>query len=150
MTRCDGHRLLWGGFEDEILLKASENPAALAAMTILTPYLPARATITASRLLCKFRELYCAADNYIATKGYVQLKKVTGGAWTNGLTIESGMLHVAAGVSGAGDVLVGDIDVSDQVENGVQLEFQFVTLRSHVDDLAIRDIQFGVQHLYTL
>jgi len=141
---------LWGGFEDELLLKAATDPAALDTTTRLTPILPAGATAWKAFLVMKFREIYCAAANYVAIPGSVQVKKVAGGSWVTGITIEAATLDVAAGASAGGDVLMDNIDVSAQVASGSQVEFQLIDLRSNVDDLAIRDIQFGLQIYYTL
>lgn len=135
----------WGGFEDEILLKAAADPAAPAVATKLTPVIPAWVSIYKAYLLMKFREIYCAADNYVGTLGYVQVQKSAGGAWVSGITVPAGSLDVAAGLSAPGDVFIGNEDVSDQVANGDEVEFQLVTLRSDVDDLALRDVQFGLQ-----
>lgn len=140
----------WGGFEDEILLKSAADPAALAAATKFTPILPAGATVWRAYLVMKFREIYCAAANFVATLGYVQVEKSVGGAWVSGITAEIGTLDVAAGVSAAGDALVGNADVSAQVADGSEVEFQLVTLRSNVDNLAVRDVQFGLQIYFTL
>lgn len=137
----------WGGVEDEILLKSAADPAALAAATKLTPALPAGATVWKAYLVMKFREVYCAGANFVGTLGYVQVQKVAGGSWTTGITIEAGTLDVAAGLSAAGDCLIGVVDVSAQVASGSQVEFKLVTLRSNADDLAIRDVQFAL-HIY--
>jgi hypothetical protein len=140
----------WGGFEDELLLKEGADPAALDIATRLTPTLPAGATVWKAFLVMKFREIYCTAANYVATGGSVQIKKVTGGSWATGITISAGTLDVVTGASAAGDVLIGNADVSAQVASGSQVEFQLIDLRSNDDDLAIRDIQFGLQIYYTL
>lgn len=134
----------WGGFEDEILLKAADDPAALDAATKLTPVLPDGATVWKAYLVMKFREIYCAGANYVKTAGSVQVQK-SGGSWVTGITIAAGTLDVAAGASAAGDCLIGNADVSAQVASGSEVEFKLITLRSNVDDLAIRDVQFGLQ-----
>jgi len=139
----------WGGFEDELLLKADAEPAALAVGTKFTPVLPDGATVWKAYLVMKFREIYCAAANYVGTAGSVQVQK-SGGSWVTGITIPVGTLDVAAGLSAAGDCLIGNADVSAQVASGSEVEFQLVTLRSNVDDLAIRDIQFGLQIYFTI
>jgi len=135
----------WGGVEDEILLKSAADPAAPAAATRLTPALPPGATVWKAYLVMKFREIYCAGANFVGTLGYVQVQKVAGGAWTTGLTIQAGTLDVGAGLSGSGDCLIGAVNVSAQVANAIQVEFKLITLRSNADDLAIRDVQFGLQ-----
>lgn len=140
----------WGGFEDEILLKAAADPAALAAGTKFTPALPAGATVWKAYLVMKVREIYCAGANFIATAGSVQVQKSTGGSWVTGITIPIGTLDVAAGASAGGDCLIGNADVSAQVASGSEVEFQLVTLRSNADDLALRDMQFGLQIYFTV
>jgi len=150
LSHLAGVTTQWGGYQDEILLKAAADPAALDEATRLTPVLPSGATVWKAFLLMKFRELYCTEANYVSIPGYVQLQKVTGGSWLTGITIKGGTLDVSAGVSHPGDVLIGNTDVSLQVSSGEEVEFQLVTLRSNVDDLAIRDVQFGLQIYYTL
>jgi len=140
----------WGGFEDEILLKAADDPAALAAGTKFTPTLPTDATVWKAYLVMKFREIYCAGANYVATGGVVQVEKSTEGSWVAGITIPIGTLDVAAGASAPGDCLMGNADVSAQVASGSEVEFQLVTLRSNADDLALRDVQFGLQIYFTI
>ena len=140
----------FGGTEDELLLKAGADPAALNTDTRLTITVPTGATISEAYLLFKFREIYCAAANYIATLGYVQVQKVTSGSWVSGITIQVGTFDVATGASASGDILIGNVDISAQITSGSQVEFQLVTLRSNVDDLAIRDIPCGIQVYYTL
>lgn len=139
----------WGGFEDEVLLKSGADPAALDAATKFTPTLPDGATVWKAYLVMKFRGIYCAGANFIATAGIVQVQK-SGGAWVTGITIPIGALDVAAGVSAPGDCLMGNADVSAQVASGSEVEFQLVTLRSNADDLALRDVQFGLQIYFTI
>lgn len=140
----------WGGFEDEILLKAAADPAAMAAGTKFTPTLPTNATVWKAYLVMKFREIYCAGANYVATAGSVQVQKSSGGSWVTGITIPTGTLDVAAGASQSGDCLIGNADVSAQVASGSEVEFQLVTLRSNADDLSLRDVQFGLQIYFTI
>jgi len=140
----------WGGFEDEILLKSTADPAAPAAATKFIPALPSGATVWKAYLIMKFREIYCAAANYVGTAGSVQVEKSTSGTWTTGITIAADSLDVAAGASAPGDCLVGNADVSAQVASGSEVEFKLVTLRSNADDLALRDVQFGLQVYYTI
>ena len=144
------YRAAFGGFEDEVLLKAAADPAALNATTKVTPTLPAGAVVEEAYLIMKFRELFCAAANFIDTQGVVQIEKVAAGAWVSGITIEVGMFDVAAGVPGAGDVLIGNIDISGQIASGAQVEFKLITLRTDADDLAIRDVQLAPLIGYTL
>lgn len=150
LSRLAGVITQWGGYQDEILLKAAADPAALNVATRLTPVLPSGATIWKAYLLMKFRVIYCANANYVSVAGIAQLQKVTSGSWLTGITIKAGTLDVAAGASAAGDVLIGNANVSLQVSSGDEVEFQLVTLRSNVDDLAIRDVQFGLQNYYML
>lgn len=140
----------WGGFEDEVLLKAGADPAALAAATKFTPTLPSGATVWKAYLVMKFREIYCAAANYVKTAGSVQVEKSTDGSWATGITVAAGTLDVAAGASAGGDCLIGNADVSAQVASGSEVEFQLVTLRSNADDLALRDVQLGLQIYFTV
>ena len=98
----------------------------------------------------KFRDIYCAGANYIGTLGYVQVQKSAAGSWVSGITIAAGTLDVAAGATASGDCLIGNADVSAQVASGSEVEFQLVTLRSNADDLAIRDVQFGLQIYFTI
>ncbi|GAJ07628.1 unnamed protein product, partial [marine sediment metagenome] len=138
----------WGGFEDEILLKTATDPA-LDVATKFTPVLPTGAVVWKAYLVMKFREIYCAAANSVGTAGSVQVQK-SGGSWVTGITIAAGTLDVAAGASAAGDCLIGNADVSAQVASGSEVEFKLITLRSSVDDLAIRDVQFGLQIYFTI
>ena len=139
----------FGGIEDETLLKNGADPAAFDVATKYTPTLPAGATPTDCKLLFKFRELYCAAANFVSTAGVIQVKKA-GGAFITGITIPTGTFDVAAGVAGAGDLIVGNVDISAQIESGIELEFQWITIRSNVDNLAVRDIEIGVSIGYTM
>ncbi|GAH35599.1 unnamed protein product, partial [marine sediment metagenome] len=88
--------------------------------------------------------------NFTDVAGVVQIQKVVAGAWVTGITIPVGVLDVAAGVSAGGDCLMGNIDVAAQVTNGVEVEFQLITLRTDADDLALRDIQLGLQIYFTV
>jgi len=149
MPQIQSGEPVFGGFEAVITLKAAADPAALGAATKFTPNLPAGVTPTKAKLLVKFRDITCvAAANWIATGGVVQVKKA-GGAFITGITIPANMLQVAEGAVGPGDVWIGDIDVKAQVEDGVENEFQLITLRSNADDLLLRDVQFGLQIFFT-
>ena len=134
----------WGGFEDEMLLKTASD-ASLSTLTKFTPVLPAGAVVWKAYLIMKFREIYCAVANYIGDTGSAQVQKSTDGSWVTGITIRSGTLDVAAGVSQSGDCLMGNADVSAQVASGSEVEFRCYLLRSAIDDLAIRDVQLGLQ-----
>ena len=150
LARIELSAVMWGGIEDELVLKSGADPAAPDAATKFTPDIPAGVTITRAFLLMKFREITCAAAaNYIGTLGYVQLQKA-GGSWLSGITVPTGILDVASGAVASGDVWIGKTDIKAQVADGVECEFKLVTLRSNADDLLIRDTQFGLQIYYTL
>lgn len=140
---------LWGGLEDELKIDAA-GPGTPSTATRLTPALPSGATVVKAFLIMKFREIYCAAANYIATAGVVQVEKVSGGSWTSGITIPVGVWDVGAGASASGDCIVGDTDISAQIASASQIEFQLATLLANVDAMLLRDLQFGVQIWYTV
>ena len=145
IPRIESIVTMWGGIEDELVLKNGADPAAPAAVTKFTPDIPASATITRAFLLMMFREITCAAAaNYVSTAGVVQTQK-SGGSWLSGITIPVGTLDVASGAVTVGGVLIGKVDVKAQVEDGVESEFKLITLRSNADDLLLRDVQFGLQ-----
>lgn len=139
----------WGGFEDELDISIA-SVGTLDAATKLTPTLPTGATVWKAYLVFKFREIYCAAANYIGTAGTVEVQKSTEGSWVAGITIPTGAMDVAAGASAAGDCLIGNADVSAQIASGSEVEFRLNTIRANADNLLLRDIQVGLQIYFTI
>lgn len=141
----------WGGFEDEIDLgTGAPGPTPLAAC-VLTPVLPAGATVWKAYLIFKFREIYCASANYISTAGGVEISDDDFTSEMTGITIPTGTLDVAEGARAAGDCLVGGVDVSGKVASGTQNQFRMITtMRANADGLKVRDVQIGLQIYFTI
>ena len=139
----------WGGIEDELDIDQAAI-GSLDAATKLTPALPSGATVWKAYLILKFREAYCANDNYVSTGGTVQVQKSSGGSWTTGITLPAGVWDVVGGSPAAGDCLIGNADVSSQVASGSEVEFRIDSVRANADDLKVRDIQLGLQIYFTI
>lgn len=141
----------WGGFEDELDLgTGAPTPTTLAAC-VLTPALPAGATVWKAYLIFKFREIYCAGANYISTAGGVEISDDNFSSQITGITIPTGTLDVAAEASAAGDCLIGSVDVSSKVASGTENQFRMTpAMRANADGLKVRDIQIGLQIYFTI
>lgn len=141
----------WGGFEDELNLGTGAPAPTPLAACVLTPVLPAGATVWKAYLVFKFREIYCAGANYIATAGGVEISDDSFTSEMTGITIPTGTLDVAAGASAAGDCLIGNVDVSSKVASGTQNQFRMITtMRANADNLMVRDVQIGLQIFFTI
>ncbi len=141
----------WGGFEDELNLGTGAPAPTPLAACVLTPVLPDGATVWKAYLVFKFREIYCAGANYIATAGGVEISDDNFTSEMTGITIPTGTLDVAAGVSASGDCLVGNVDVSSKVASGTENQFRMITtMRANADNLMVRDVQIGLQIFFTI
>lgn len=141
----------WGGFEDELNLGTGAPAPTPLAACVLTPVLPAGATVWKAYLIFKFREVYCAGANYIATAGGVEISDDSFTSEMTGITIPTGTLDVAAGLSASGDCLIGNIDVSSKVASGTENQFRMITtMRANADNLMVRDVQIGLQIFFTI
>ena len=143
---------IFGGIEDMITCASNADPSAPATVTRLTPALPDGAIVTKAYIiaLCRAIEDDSAADNYVATAGIFQVKKVTSGSWLTGIAIPVGAWDMGASLQSSGFAIVGETDVKAQVADGSQVQFQIVTLRAYGSNILLHDIQFGLKTYYRM
>ncbi len=144
----------WSAYEDLITITGAAQDLALPSVVVAG--IPAGATITRVIAMLKYRivENTNAAINKISTAGpvtpAVQVKETAGGAFTDAITIIDDMIQVAATSRDGGDVLVGNIDVSAEVDGNATYDFQLDDILADGANLLLRDVQVGLRVEWTV
>jgi hypothetical protein len=145
----------WGDYHSaEVEITTTAGAKAFDAGCQITPDIPSGATIQRAVVMMKFRYVRdsSGSDNAIDTAGAtpaVQIEKVSGGSWTDAITIVADMLTCAGNGKEAGDVWVGDMDVKAQVADGAASEFRLDDIKADGNNLYIGEIQFGIRIWFT-
>jgi hypothetical protein len=141
----------WGDYHSgEIEITTTAGVKTFDAGCQVTPDIPSGATIQRAVVLLKFRYVRDssgsanAIDTTEATPA-VQIEKVSGGSWTDAITIVADILTCAGEAKECGDVWVGDVDVKAQVADEAASEFRLDDIKADANNLYIGEVQFGLR-----
>lgn len=133
----------WSDVEDEVILTDGALDTSLG--TISVEGLPSNIVITRVVLILKVRAIEDTSgiDNAIASGQTIQVQR-SGGAWANAIDMVANMWAVAASTREVGDVVIGDYDIKDTVnEEDRTYNVQWASAQALGADLQLNDILVG-------
>lgn len=136
----------WSEIDPEVVVTSTAANQALPS--IVVSGIPSGATVERVIMMLKYRavEDTSLAENSLVLAGteHIQIDK-TGGTYIDAIKLVAGMVQVAAGTESPGDVWIGDIDISAEVDSDDTYETRWEGADCTGNDLELRDVQVGVR-----
>ena len=140
----------WSDPQEEVQVTAVAGDKALPGVTVAG--LPADAVVIRAVAMFKFRmvENTNAAANKLNGAQNIQVRDDTPGTWRNAINLVDDIFGVGAGTREGGDVIIGDTDISVEVDGDDTYNFQWDEARADLGNLQFNDVQTGLRVYYVL
>jgi len=140
----------WSDPQEEVSVTSGAGDKALPSVTVED--LPAGATIVRAVAMFKFRmiENTNAAANKLSGAQNIQVRDDTPGTWRDAINLVDDLFSLAAATREGGDVVVGDNDISVEVDGNDTYEFQWAQAVVDQDNLNFNDVQTGLRVYYRI
>jgi hypothetical protein len=151
-SRRETHFLdFWSDIDDLVTLTSSGTDTALPAVTVAG--IPSGAVVTKVIAMMKFggTEDTSTAENKLVVDAaeHIQVDK-TGGTYIDAIALINNALLTGASGTRGGDVWIGALDISAEVDGDDTYEFQWEDADVTGDSLLVRDLQTGLRVYFTL
>lgn len=143
----------WSDLQEEAQLGAGDEAGVIALPDVVVADLPAGITITRSIAMYLFRALEntnAAANAVDVATGHIEVRDDGPGVWTTAINFPDNSFGVAGETREMGTVVLGDNDVSGEVDGNDTYEFQFDDIGVDVDFLNMNDLQTGLRIYFTV
>ena len=133
----------WSEVQEVVTFTTSAAVKSLPNVVVVG--LPADAVVKRVIGVFKFRQVEdtSAALNDLNGAGDIEMRE-TGGTFTDAIDLVDQQFQVPASERGPGDVLIGNIDLTCELNSNTTYNFQFSSLASTGSNLILRDVQTGV------
>ncbi|KKN75608.1 hypothetical protein LCGC14_0378460 [marine sediment metagenome] len=136
----------WSEIDNLVTVTSTAANQALPAITVSD--IPVGASVKIVKMMLKFREIEDTsnAENSLVLAGseHIQIDK-TGGTYIDAIKLVAGMALTAAKAIVPGDVWVGDINISSEVDGNDTYETRWEGADCTANNLLFRDVQVGVR-----
>lgn len=136
----------WSEFDNLVTVTSTAANQALPAITVAD--IPVGSSVKRAIMMLKFRavEDTSNSDNSLVLAGteHIQIDK-TGGTYIDAIKLIAAMVLVAAGTRDPGDVWIGDIDISSEVDGNDTYETRWEGADCTGNNLLFHDVQVGVR-----
>lgn len=136
----------WSEIDD--LVTVTSTAANQALPSIVVADIPTNATVKRVVMMLKYRaiENTDASSNSLVLAGteHIQIDK-TGGTYIDAIKLIAGMAEVAGSSRDGGDVWIGDIDISSEVDGNDTYEIRWEGADCTANNLLLKDLQVGVR-----
>jgi len=146
----ESFKTFWSDYVATLTITSTAADTALPSITIPSGAagLPAGAIITKVEMMLKYRtvEDSSAAENKIVLAGteHIQIDK-TGGTYIDAIKLVAGMAKAEANSESGGDVWMGNIDISSEVDGADTYETRWEGADCTGNNLIFNDLQVGVR-----
>lgn len=138
--------------EIDNLVTVTSTAANQALPSIVVADVPTNATVKRVVMMLKFRavEDTSGSENSLVLAGteHIQIDK-TGSTYIDAIKLIAGMAKVAASARDGGDVWIGDIDISSEVDANDTYETRWEGADCTGNNLLFHDLQVGVRVYFT-
>lgn len=146
VPRKTASMVFWSIVDDIFTITSTAANQNLPSVTVAD--LPAGVTITRVIAMLKYRaaENSNAADNNLVLAGteHIQVDK-SGGTFVDAIQLIASAIQVAASTRDGGDVWIGSIDISSEVDGEDTYEFRWEGADAAQNNLILRDLQVGLK-----
>lgn len=145
----------WSEYLNEIAVAQAANTFALPDVTVAG--LPTGAIPVRVIAMFKSRVIYNSnAGGFNKLDGstvpgvsqVIQVRNDAPGTWRDAINLRDDIFRIAAAVRESGDVFLGQIDISNEVDENDTYNFQWLLAKSDLDNLYFHDIQTGIRVWY--
>jgi len=134
--------------EIDNLVTITSTAANQALNPIVVADIPSGASVKRTIMMLKFREIEdsSGSENSLVLAGteHIQIDK-TGGTYIDAIKLVAGMALTKASSIVPGDVWVGNIDISSEVDGNDTYETRWEGADCTANNLLFRDVQVGVR-----
>jgi len=139
----------WSEVQETVTFTTSAAVKSLPNVVLVD--LPEDAIIERVIGLFKFRQVEDTSatlnDLNIACGSDIEIRE-TGGTFLDAIDLVDQQFQVPASERGPGDVLIGDIDLTCELNGNTTYNFQFASIASTGSSLILRDVQCGIQVMW--
>ena len=136
----------WSEIDNLVTVTSTAANQALKPITV--EKIPSGATVNRAVLMLKFRatEDTSGAENSLVLAGteHIQIDK-TGGTYIDAIKLIAGMALTGGSLVGSGDVWIGNIDISSEVDGNDTYETRWEGADCTANNLLFRDVQVGLR-----
>lgn len=136
----------WSDVQETVTISTVAATKSLPGVAVAD--LPSGATIIRVLAVFKFREVSDTSgtlnDLNAACGVNIEIKKSTSCAWVDAINLVDQQFQVPASERGPGDVLVGDLDLTCEVDDNATYNAQIEAVTSTGSNLILRDVQVGL------
>jgi len=137
--------------ESQEVVTFTTSAAVKSLPDVVVANLPDDAIVNRVIAVFKFRQVEDTSaalnDLNIACGSDIEMRE-TGGTFTDGIDLVDQQFQVPAGERGPGDVLIGDIDLTCELNSNTTYNFQFASIASTGSSLILRDVQCGIMVMW--
>ncbi len=141
----------WSDADDLITIDSTAGDETLPAVTVAE--IPTGAVVLRVITMLKIGsfEDTSTAENKVVLAGteHIQVDK-TGGTYIDAIKMIAGQWLTGASAARGGDVMIGNIDVSSEVDGNDTYEFKWEGADVTGDSLLLRDVQVGLRVYFAL
>ncbi len=138
--------------EIDNIVTVTSTAANQALPDIVVADIPSNSSIKRVVMMLKFRavEDTSGSENSLVLAGteHIQIDK-TGGTYIDAIKLIAGMTKVAASSRDGGDVWIGDIDISSEVDGNDTYETRWEGADCTGNNLLFHDVQVGLRVYFT-
>lgn len=147
----------WSDPQEEVQVAAAAGTLAITP-TVTVADLPAGATIVRAIAMFKFRMIentYAGVNKLdgatvAATSQVIQVKETAAGAYIDAINFVDDQFTLADSAREGGDVLIGSIDITGQVDGNDSYTFQWLLANADQDFINFNDCQVGLRIWYSV
>ena len=153
IPRITCHMDFWSDIKEEIQIGAGDEGGVIAMGDVVVADIPAGATITRviAMFLCRAIENTNASGNAVdVATGHIEVKETAAGAYQTAINIPDNAFGVAASTREMGTVMIGDNDISGEVDANDTYTFELDDIGTDQDFLNLNDCQWGLRVYFTV
>jgi len=147
----------WSDPQEEVQVAAAAGTLVITP-TVTVADLPAGATIVRAIAMFKFRmveNIYAGENNLDGatnpdTSQVIQVKETAAGAYIDAINFVNNQFTLADTAREGGDVLIGSIDITGQVDGNDSYTFRWLLRKADQDFINFNDIQVGLRIWYSV
>ena len=140
----------WSLPQEEVYVTNAAGDKSLPSVTVAD--LPAGATVIRAIAMFKFRscEEVSSGVNKLSGAQEIQVKETAAGAYIDAINLVDDQFTLAADAREGGDVFIGAIDVTGEVDGNGTYDFQWDEALADADGIKFNDVQCGLRIWYSI
>jgi len=139
----------WSETVEEVQLTAAAQDITIGNVVVALPTGATIERVVAILVARAIENTNVAANEIEATAQDIEVKETVGGTWTDAIDITQGAYKVAAETREMGPVMIGDTDISGEVDADGTYNFRWKDGEATLANLQFNDILVGLRVYFT-